>query len=81
MAGKPKRGSGVVAQLPEALREAQRGGVSWYALAKVTGVSADRISRLARGERGVGLGVFARLCSALGLRLARDPDVPKRRKL
>jgi transcriptional regulator with XRE-family HTH domain len=71
MAGKPKKSAGVVEQLRQALRESQKTGHSFYALAKVTGVGADRISRFARGERGVGLAAFARLCEELGLELAR----------
>jgi transcriptional regulator with XRE-family HTH domain len=71
-----KKAAGVEEQLRQALRESQKTGLSLYALAKVTGVGADRISRFARGERGVGLGVFSRLCEALGLELTRRKGPP-----
>jgi len=58
-------------QLRQAIQESE---LSIYALAKLTGISHQQISRFAKGERGLTLGSFTALAAALGLRLAPEAD-------
>jgi hypothetical protein len=68
-------GSGLFTQLRRAIAD---DGRSIAQLGRDCGLSHDRLSRFARGERGLGLGAIEQLCEALGLQLA--PKKSTRRK-
>jgi plasmid maintenance system antidote protein VapI len=63
----------VTEQLKEAIRNS---GQSLNQLSKASGVGSDRLSRFMTGKRGLTGEAIDKLCSALGLRLAADPDAP-----
>jgi len=57
------------------LRQAiQQSDLTIYALAKLTGISSQQISRFAKGERSLTLEVFDKLAATLGLQLAPVAD-------
>ena len=51
-------------------RAVQQSDQTVYALAKLTGISSQQISRFAKGERGLLLSAFDELAKALGMQLA-----------
>jgi DNA-binding phage protein len=64
---------GLVEQLREAVRQS---GQSLNQLSAACGVGRDRLSRFLRGRRDLTLTAAEKVCRALGLRLAADPDAP-----
>ncbi len=56
--------------LPDQLRDAIiRSGESVYSVAKRSGVDTSVLGRFVRGERGIGLGTAAKVCTYMGLAL------------
>ena len=61
--------------LTDVLRAAiQRSGLTYYRIAKATGIDEANLGRFARGELSIRLDKADRLAAYLGLRLVPDPD-------
>ena len=63
------------ATLTDVLRAAiQRSGLTYYRIAKATGIDEANLARFARGELSIRLDKADRLAAYLGLRLTPDPE-------
>jgi transcriptional regulator with XRE-family HTH domain len=51
-----------------------RSGLTYYRIAKTTGIDEANLGRFARGEMSIRLDKADRLAAYLGLRLTPDPD-------
>ena len=61
--------------LTDVLRAAiQRSGLTYYRIAKATGIDEGNLGRFARGRLSIRLDKADRLAAYLGLRLMPDPD-------
>lgn len=65
----PDRPGKIVAELREAIAQAQAAGVTRYAIAKRAGIAPIVLARIADGERGMKLETAERIADALGFDL------------
>ncbi len=66
-------GPGLIEQLRERIRAS---GMQLKQLGEAAGVDPSQLSRFMRAERSLTLPAVEKLCFALGLHLAGDPDAP-----
>ncbi len=69
-----KRQVNISAQLRKAIEQAERRGITRYAIAKQTGLSQGMLSRFMGGENTPKLETAERIAKAIGLRLALSKD-------
>jgi transcriptional regulator with XRE-family HTH domain len=67
----------IAVELRRAIREAERGGVSRYRIAKAAGLEQSQVARIRSGETVPTLTTAERLAKGLGLRLALVPILAK----
>ena len=60
----------IVEQLRKAIAQAERGGLTRYRLAKLSGVEQSVLSKLVRGMKGIQLATAEKIVAGLGKRLA-----------
>jgi transcriptional regulator with XRE-family HTH domain len=67
------KGKSIAGRLRAAIRQAERGGLTRYRLAQLSGVAESQISRIARGIIDPKLGTCERIAAAIGYRLDLTP--------
>lgn len=64
---------GIAAELRQAIAQAQRQGMTRYAIAKKAGITPIMLARIANGERGMKLETAEKIATALDLQLTLLP--------
>jgi predicted transcriptional regulator len=68
----PRNAKPIDQQLRDAIAKAQKAGTSQYQLAKMAGISASHMQKIADGEVIPQLSTAARVATAIGLKFSLD---------